>query len=942
MEKSKNSKKTSQKVKNKTNTNNRSIVVIIVSIIVCAIVYIIVRGNYLEMKEIGEEYIPVFWQNTIYIGITFIANYLFLFLSFYLTNKTIKKGLQVFFDDEKKEMPKFPNKSISFIVALIGSAVSTKVLLNKIILGLSSSKFGINDPVFNLDISFMVLKKPMIQFLLVYLLIVVVATLAYSILFSIIVLNKTFDGVSRESITKVNLVEKIGSRVKLIAVLVALIIVFFMATNIGNEKFMGIELSDGTSYSMYGAGKADATVKLVGYFVLAFLAMYSILDAYKNLKNKNVRRVVGDVLVVPVYLIALAIVLALYQLIFIGTETLASNERYIQSNIEYTKQAYGLNQSYQTINYSGTIEESEINNNNDILSNIDIVTKSNVLQDFQTSNTSKGYYNYRKTQIEEYNINGVKSLVYITPREISNTNTTYYNKTFQYTHGYGSIVTLAGRTDENGYLDIIENELGNLSDAPIPIKQPRIYYGLETNNTAVINNGQNEIDYVYEDTNKEENNRYDGSAGLKLGFVDRLILGIKEGDFQLAFSKSINSQSKILANRNVIERAKLLMPYLKYDNNPYMVIDDSGNQYWVIDAYTTSNYYPFSQKTNLTDLQEINYIRNSAKVIINAYDGTTKLYIIDRNDPIIMAYNGIYPELFAKADDEIPEDISKHFVYPETLYNLQSKMVEEYHDIKPEVLYRGNDIWEITRLSSNKTDTIKPYYTMVKNSKGEASLGLVIPYTAYGKQNLVAYMIGTVEDGKYVLRTFMFSSESNVLGPIQIQTQIDQDENIAAEIASLNTTGTRITKKLIAVPVNDTILYVETIYQQLINETTQKPNLKRVVVASGNKIAIGTNISEALKNLLSQYAVDIEVGNTDNMQDLAKLIIRANENLKNSSKSLDWKLYGEDMQVLTGLIDQLQKVVEEQERIEKEQNLLDENMIDTNETVNDVKVNETN
>ncbi len=942
MEKSKNNKKTSQKVKTKTNTNNRSIVVIVVSIIVCAIVYIIVRGNYLEMKEIGEEYIPVFWENTIYIGITFIANYLFLFLSFYLTNKTIKKGLQVFFDDEKKEMPKFPNKSISFIVALIGSAVSTKVLLNKIILGLSSSKFGINDPVFNLDISFMVLKKPMVQFLLVYLLIVVVATLAYSILFSIIVLNKTFDGVSRESITKVNLVEKIGSRVKLIAVLVALIIVFFMATNIGNEKFMGIELSDGTSYSMYGAGKADATVKLVGYFVLAFLAMYSILDAYKNLKNKNVRRVVGDVLVVPVYLIALAIVLALYQLIFIGTETLASNERYIQSNIEYTKQAYGLNQSYQTINYSGTIEESEINNNNDILSNIDIVTKSNVLQDFQTSNTSKGYYNYRKTQIEEYNINGVKSLVYITPREISNTNTTYYNKTFQYTHGYGSIVTLAGRTDENGYLDIIENELGNLLDAPIPIKQPRIYYGLETNNTAVINNGQNEIDYVYEDTNKEENNRYDGSAGLKLGFVDRLILGIKEGDFQLAFSKSINSQSKILANRNVIERAKLLMPYLKYDNNPYMVIDDSGNQYWVIDAYTTSNYYPFSQKTNLTDLQEINYIRNSAKVIINAYDGTTKLYIIDRNDPIIMAYNGIYPELFAKADDEIPEDISKHFVYPETLYNLQSKMVEEYHDIKPEVLYRGNDIWEITRLSSNKTDTIKPYYTMVKNSKGEASLGLVIPYTAYGKQNLVAYMIGTVEDGKYVLRTFMFSSESNVLGPIQIQTQIDQDENIAAEIASLNTTGTRITKKLIAVPVNDTILYVETIYQQLINETTQKPNLKRVVVASGNKIAIGTNISEALKNLLSKYAVDIEVGNTDNMQDLAKLIIRANENLKNSSKSLDWKLYGEDMQVLTGLIDQLQKVVEEQERIEKEQNLLDENMIDTNETVNDVKVNETN
>lgn len=911
--------------------NVRVKIVLIFFVIALAFIYFLQRGTYLEMKEIGEEYLSVYWKNTVYSSITFILNFVFLFLSFYLTNRTIRKSLLVFFEDEKKEMPKFPNKSISFIIALVGSIICTPMLINKLILGLSNSKFGINDPVFNVDISFMVFQKPLIQFILIYLLVVVVATLAYSILFSIIILNKTFDGVSRESITKVNLTEKIGSRVKIIAVLVALIIIFFIVTNIGNEKFMGIELNDGISYSMYGAGRADATVKLFGYIILAFLAMYSILNAYKNLKESNVRRVVGDVLIVPIYLITLAVVLAGYQMIFVGTETLASNEKYIESNIDFTKQAYGINPEYTTVDYTGTITEHEINNNDELLSNIDIVTKQNVLQDFQNSNTAKGYYSYRNTQIQEYNIDGIDSLVFITPREILNANTTYYNKTFQYTHGYGSIITLAGATDENGYLDVVENELGDLSGSVIPIKQPRIYYGLETNNIAVVNSQKNEIDYVYEDTNKEAQNRYDGEAGLKLGFLDRLILGIKQGDIQLAFSRNIDKNSKILTNRNVVERAKSVLPYLKYENSPYMVIDDSGNQYWVLDAYTTSNFYPFSQKVNLTDIQEINYIRNSVKVIINAYDGSMKFYITDRNDPFAMAYNNMYPELFAKPEEDIPEDISKHFVYPETLYNIQAKMIEKYHNIKSEVLYRGNDIWEIARMSSNKTDTMKPYYTMVKENDNSNVLGLVIPYTPYGKQNIVAYLVGSVEDGKPILRVKNFSSDSNVLGPIQIQTQINQDESIASEIASLNTTGTKITKRLIAVPINETILYVETIYQQLINETTQKPTLKRVVVASGNKIAIGNNMNDALKNLLSQYAVDIEVGNTDNVQDLTKAIVKANENLKNSSRSLDWKLQGEDMQVLTGLIDKLQVVIEEQERIKKEQNNTEVNSVVSDE-----------
>ena len=757
----------------------RTKLVLIIAIISAIAGYVILRGNYLEMKEIGENYLPVFWRKLTYSLITFVINFIFLFCSFYFTNKTIKKGLKVFFDDEKKEMPKFPNKSISFIIALIGGLFATKILLNNALLCFSNSRVGIKDPVFNLDISFMIFQKPFIQLMLIYLLVVTVATIAYALLYSIIILNISFDGVSRESITKCDLVGKIGSRAKLIAVLVGLIIVFSMVVNIGNENFMGVALNDGTSISLYGAGKADATVKLWGYVTLAVLAMFSILRAYKALKNKSLRGVLGNVMIVPVFLIILALVLAFYQLVFIGSNSLEKNEKYIEANIKNTKDAYGIVSEEKTIDYSGTITENEVNSENELLKNIDIITSSNVFQDLKTSKTTKGYYTYRQSQIEQYNINGANTLVYITPREISNNNTTYSNKTYQYTHGYGVIVTPAGETDEYGNIKNIEEDFGDLSNASIPIAEPRIYYGIENSNAAVIKTAKAELDYIDEDSNVEVEYSYKGSAGLNLNFLDRLILGIKEGDINLAFSASLTNDSKIITNRNIIERAKTVMPYLKYEKEPYMVIDDNGNQYWVLDAYTVSNNYPFAQKTIFNDTEVINYIRNSVKVIVNAYDGTIKFYITDRNDPIAMAYNKMYPKLFSTQEENIPEDISKHFVYPKTLYNIQAKIAAVYHSIKPEVLYRGNDIWGIAKTgTSGKEEKMESYYTMVKGTDGNNTLGLVIPYTNYGKQNLVGYIIGTYENGKEVLRIYRFSSDSNVLGPIQLETQINQDERI--------------------------------------------------------------------------------------------------------------------------------------------------------------------
>ncbi len=940
-------KKTQAKASKIKHTRKRTIIVLAILIIALISLYVYVRGSYLEFEAIGENYIPVFWRNLAYSLLTFTVNFIFLYSAFYFTNRTLKKGLKVFFDDEKKEMPKFPNKSISFIIALVGSIATTQLLLNNILLFFSNSQFGSTDLVFGMDISYFMFQRPFITFMLSYLLVAVVATIVYAVVYALIVLNISFEGVARESIKKVDLIGKIGPRIKLIAIFLGLFIFFYMVQNIGNEKFLTIELSDATQYSLFGAGNSDVTIKLWGYVVFAILAVISVWRAYKALKDKSTRRVLGNLLIVPVYLIILAVVLAGYQIIFIGSNVLDKNQEYIAENIRQTKNAFGINIEEQNINYSGTITREELNQNENVIDNVAIVSSSNVLQDLQSSQTEKGYYTYRNTQIELYNIDDKPTLVYVSPREIDSSNTTYSNKTYEYTHGYGTVITMAGETDEEGNLSNIQKDFGDLSESAVSTSEPRIYFGLETNDAVVVNKDENtEFDYLNED-GTEKNYSYTGDAGLTLNFLDRIILGIKEGDLQLAFSGNVDSNSKIIINRNILHRARIIMPYLTYDDNPYMVIDDSGNQYWVIDAYTTSNSYPFSQQLDLENGQTINYIRNSVKVIVNAFDGTIKFYITDRTDPIAMAYNNMYPGLFVDRDEEIPEDISKHFVYPQYLYDIQAEIIQKYHNIEPGVLYRANDIWQVAETNnSGRTTQMESYYTMVKPvGTEEETLGLVIPFTPYGKQNMISYMVGTYENGEAKLTLYEFPSDSNVLGPMQVETQINQDGTISTDIASLSVSGTRITRNLIAVPINNTILYVEPVYQQLLNETTeQKPTLKRVVVASGNKIAIGNTVDEALTNLMSQSAGNIEITDPDNIDDLINEIIKANGNVKNSSSNNDWKLFGEDMQTLTGLIDQLENAVNDQEtnttsNETEVQNGVSNNEVfsnDVNETVNSV------
>lgn len=922
----------------------RKTIVTIVLILAAIILYIIERGQYLEIKEIGENYLPIFWQNLRNISITAILNFLIVFTVIYISTSKIKDGLKTFFEDEKKAMPKLPQKSIAFIIATIVTIATSGYILQKALPCFYNTQFVATDPVFGLDIGYFVFIWPFLELITMYALIAIIAATVYMAIYYLIVFNVYFDGISRESVKKSNIEKQALSNLKKIIVLFA-ILILLLTQNIGVQKFIVLSDEQTENYSIFGAGITETTIRLWGYIGLSIIMVLSVFKAIKEFTKGNTKKIIKALLWVPAYLVILAVGMLGFNLIYVNSNELDKERTYIAENIKNTKKAYGIDIEEDVIKDEGTITQSAITANSETISNIPIVNAENVIKDLEGSQTTKGYYKFTRAQIGNYTIDDKQQLVYVTPREIASAKATYNNKTYEYTHGFGAIITSATSTTSSGNINHIQKSFEQ-TDEVVNVSEPRIYFGLETNSTVVTNsNNKKEFDYPTENALSNTENTYDGPAGLKANFLDRLVLSLREKDVNLLFSGNVKSDSKIITNRNIIQRAKTIMPYLEYDQNPYLVIRNNGELVWVLDAYTTSNNYPYSQRTMLENngitKKEINYIRNSVKVIINAYTGEVTFYRTDKTDPIAMVYEKTYPDLFAK--EEIPEDISNHFVYPEYLYSIQAEVLERYHNIQPDVLYRSDDIWDIathntsSKMTSTKGTAIKPYYTMLKTSDSNSSrLGLVLPYTPYGKQNIKAYLVGSCdENGNNVLKLYNYTEDSNVLGPMQLDTQLSQDERISKEIDSLNVTGTKISKDIIIVPIDNTLLYVEPIYQQYVNETDSLPVLKKVVVASGTKVAIGDTFTQALTNLVSQYAVNIEVGNSDNIDELVSLIIKANNNLKTSTQSSDWEQIGKDTKKLQTLIDRLEEVKAELDKKEQEeQEKISENI---NEIINSVE-----
>ena len=891
----------------------RAIIVIIFIAIYALGTYVSLRGQYLEYVELGEQYVEKFFTDIKYkysiMGITFVL----LSIILYFTNKGIKKGLKPFFEQEKKEVPKLPNKSITLIVAAIVSVIVSNDLVDKVLLFVSNASFGKTDIIFNLDISYYMFIKPLVEALLSDFVKMMIALSAYMAGYYIIIFNFYFKAVDRELLRKSKLIKKLLRNAIIVSIGMALQNAL-NTQNIVTGKFL--TLNNGTELT--GAGVIESTIQLWGYLILSVIIVIAVIISVKFFVQNKMKKIMYPVAVVPIYLVTLFLVMVGYDCIFVKSNEFDKERKYISENIKSTQEAYNIKVKETSIDYSGTIKEDEVEKNDDVIDNITIVNKDLVKKSLKDTQTETGYYIYNSVSLAKYNINGKDQLTYVAPREAENNTISYNNKTYEYTHGMGQIIASATSVTEDGNVEYLQKDISG-SDNILEVKEPRIYYGVETNSVAVTNT-KNKSEYDYTDSDGVEHvNNYDGNSGIQVGFWDRLILAVKNKDIRLAMTSSISSESKILTNRNIVKRAKAVLPNLIYDENPYTVVDD-GKIYWVLDAYTVSDKYPYSTYTEVEydgAKRNINYIRNSVKVIINAYDGEMTFYITDRNDPVIMAYLKLYPTIFSDyTGKEIPDGIKQQMKYPKFLYDVQSEMLMVYHNVKEDVLYRNNDIWALTKYGTTSTKskvaTLEPYYAMIKTPDNDKSeLGLIQMYTQNGKSNITSYLVGSCNGTECELKIYKYPTDSNILGPIQLDNQIDQDETISTELSTIDVTGSKISKDMKIIPINNTVLYVETIYQTMTNEPNQPTTLKKVIVASGTKVAIGNTLEEAISNLLSQSAVNIEITNTEDVDGMIQAIINANKNLTESNDRNDWEMMGSDLKELQSLIDSLDKMIKE-------------------------------
>ncbi len=925
MKDSKDLKKEQTKEKKKNIFAIRTIAVLVVLAIFLISTAISLRAQHLHIIEIGAEYENIFYQKIqnkyIIFGIAFITIYIFI----YIINKFTKRGLKKFFEEEKKDMPKLPNKSLSIIFALIGGGMGANILADKFAIFNNAAQFAKTDPIFGADIGYYMFSLPFIQTLLIFIIEILVVTIIYIAMYYVISLNYYFDGVDGETLKK-NTFVKQELFIVILITLVFCTYIFINAQNILTGNM--VSLPDENSIELVGAGKTDVTIKLWGYRILSFVIVIAVLRLLKYVKKQNFKQAIISAALVPGYLVCLFIAMIYFQTIHVGNNELDNEKEYIGHNIKNTKIAYGIDIDQQNIDNYKAITLEQVNSNQNVINNIPLITESVTKTAVKEHQENSVYYDYENTFLAMYKIDKENKLIYITPREIlTDSSVSYNNRTLKYTHGYSAVVSSANDSDNDGYAEYILSDFIS-GESTLNIKQPRIYFGLETGSTIKVNTSLGkEYDYPITPSTYAEN-VYDGKAGLKLGFLDRLILGINEKNFKLAFSGGVTEDTKIIPNRNVLQRAKTIFSDVLYDEDPYLVITDEGKLVWVLDGYTRSASYPYSQTTviNIKGYKEkINYIRNSVKVLIDAYDGTTTFYITDKSDPIIMTYQKMYPDLFT--EEELPKDISEHFIYPEFLYKIQAEMINLYHDISEDTLYRADDIWQITTKASTANSTVagsemEPYYTCLKTIDNQnPELGLVLTYNKYGKQNIISYLVGTVNNGKSELSLYKFSSESNVVGIMQLNNQIEQDATISEELETLNTTGTKLIKDMIIVPINKSLLYVEPVYQVMVNDKSEIPVLKKVIVASGNTVAIGDNLTSAIANLFNdEYAVDLEFFNTDDMEAIIDSVIKANNNLQESLNANNFEMIGKDITRLQAIITQLETARNNELEKQKEEN----------------------
>ena len=543
---------------------------------------------------------------------------------------------------------------------------------------------------------------------------------------------------------------------------------------------------------------------------------------------------------------------------------------YIARHIEATREAYDLQNGQEVTFEASTDETLDVQQHSTLVDNIRLWDTQAFTDTITQIQALRPYYRFADIDIDRYQIDGRMKQVLLSPREIDinafdSSARSWINEHFIYTHGYGVVMSEVNRTTSDGLPSLM------IQDAPPQIKandlelaNPSIYYGELTHDPVFVSTDQEEFDYPSENSNITSH--YQGEGGFPIDSLPlRLAAALTEGDFNILLTTLTNPSSRMMIYRDVHERLAHLADFIEWDYDPYLTITADGHLVWIVDGYTVSDVHPYSAPVTVTGFRSnrrVNYIRNSVKATIDAYDGTTRLYVFDERDPVVSAYRSLFPELFSDAS-EMPEDIRAHTRYPLMLFDIQAELYRLFHMTNPDVFYNKEDEWDIARSlagSSGSAEAMSPTYIVARlPGEPEPEFILMLPFTPRGKDNLIGWMAARCDGEKLGEKVYyQLSKQQLVFGPNQIESRINQDQEIARDLTLWNQQGSRVLRgDILALPVGDAFLYVESIYIQA--ESARMPQLKKVVLAMGNRLIYEDTFEQALARL-SGGGFDPELG----------------------------------------------------------------------------------
>ena len=659
-----------------------------------------------------------------------------------------------------------------------------------------------------------------------------------------------------------------------------------------------------------GASYTDIHVELPILWLLIGLAVTAALACWANLRIRSPW-------VLAIALIALfgsSLVLgemlpALVQRIYVKPNELQLERPYIQNNIALTQQSYNLHQiTVEAFTAEQSLTAVALDANRPTIDNIRLWDWQPLMDTYSQLQEIRTYYKFHDVDIDRYWLNDLYQAVMLSARELkpallpANAQT-WVNRHLIFTHGNGVVMSPVTQKSVEGLPLFYLRDIPPVATGGPEIREPRIYYGEETDDYVIANGGTPEFDYPKGKDNAYAS--YDGTGGIPVGGILRKTLfAWYFNDPNLLLSTYITGQSRIMIRRTIQERARMIAPFLSLDRDPYLVVSD-GRLFWIQDAYTTSTYFPYAQAFPERGL---NYIRNAVKIVTDAYNGTVDFFLVDNSDVVAATYQGIFPDLF-KPLTAMSEDLQTHIRYPEDLFGIQAQMYRAYHMDNPEVFYNREDLWQLPRQPEGGPNArMVPYY-IVMRLPGEpaAQFFLMLPMVPSQRENMIAWLAARCDPPNYgKLVVYEFPKDKLVYGPFQIEARINQNTDISQQLTLWNQLGSRVIRgNMLVVPIENSILYVSPLYLRA--EQGQLPELKRVIAAYGDHVVMKETLADALAALFTESGPELGTPSPGLTMDRAREALRHYGQAIERLKSGDWAGFGTELDAMRGLLQEMSR-----------------------------------